>query len=108
MEKTPYLFLDGSTPIEFDRTSLCNLFEEHKDTHFIYDTHREHELVMWLKESVWYLNESLKKSNSCFTVIIAGNWSSIVINEQFILSLELPDEGHWLKYLLEHCYQFQL
>jgi|SRR6056300_688463 hypothetical protein len=72
MEKTPYLFLEGSTPIEFDRTSLCNFFEEHKETHFIYDTHREHELVMWLKESVWYLNESLKKSNSCFTVIIAG------------------------------------
>lgn len=68
-----YLFLEGSTPIEYTRDELCELFETHKDTHFIYDTHREMELTDNLREWVYYINKSLTKSNSKFTCIIAGN-----------------------------------
>ena len=68
-----YLFLEGSTPIEYTRDELCELFETHKETHFVYDTHREMELTDNLREWVYYINNSLTKSNSKLTCLIAGD-----------------------------------
>ena len=68
-----FIFLEGNTPIEYSAEELCNIFESKENTHFIYDNLREAQIIPNLRDGLDSFDISLGKSNSKFTILLAGD-----------------------------------
>ena len=68
-----FIFLEGNTPIEYSAEELCDIFESKKNTHFIYDNIREAQIIPNLRDGLDSFDISLEKSNSKFTILLAGD-----------------------------------
>lgn len=75
-----FIFLEGNTPIEYSAEELCDIFESKKNTHFIYDNIREAQIIPNLRDGLDSFDISLEKSNSKFTILLAGDEKSRVFS----------------------------